>query len=527
MNRRTVLKDTLLYQDAFSKPARSDILIHNGVIEGIFQAGQSPDPGPGAEALSLANAVIIPGIYDAHLHLLKYALSLEYVDCDTTTIEECIQRIRLKTAGTEPGSWIIGHGWDHNRWGRYGHRTELDLVSKSHPVYLTSRSLHSAWVNSFALKLAGITSTSPNPPGGSFERDTTGAPSGILLEKAVQLVAEYIPAPDVDTAADLIARSQAGLWKFGLVGVHNFDRQLSFRALQTLRGRGLLGIRVLQGIPLEAFEQVIDTGIQEGLGDEWLKIGAVKVFMDGALGPHTAAMLEPYLNNADGRGFLLTEEEELLNILLKAQRSGLSLAIHAIGDLANRTALNAIERAAATKIGVSEKMHRLEHAQLLDPADLPRLAALHTAASMQPIHATSDMQMAELLWGSRCETAYAWRSLLDCKTNLLFGSDAPVESPDPFVGMHAAVTRLHADGSPGGMGWIPGQRISLPEALHAYTAVPASFHHSRMLSGTLQSGHAADLVALPQDPFRTEPANLKSIHPIGTMVGGEWRYRTF
>ncbi|MBN1265335.1 MAG: amidohydrolase [Anaerolineales bacterium] len=529
MNKPIILKDAVVYRSAQSKPSKDWIVIHDGVIQAIFPEGEADVFDLNGEVLSLAGYTILPGLYDSHIHLLQYSQSLDYVNCDTKTLDECLQRIKQKADSTEPGSWIIGHGWDQNLWTRSGTKEDLDIISMQHPIFLTSRSLHSAWINSYAFRLAGIDQSTTDPDGGVIVRSCSGELTGILLEKATALISDIIPAPDPHNAAELIQRGQQELWQFGLVGVHNFDRQLSFRSLQILQQRGDLGLRVLQSIPLEALPSAQEVGLRQGFGNDWLKIGSVKLFMDGALGPHTAAMNAPYENEPNNTGVLLMDEEQLIEILKQSHSAALPLAIHAIGDLANHTALNAIQKARSMhKEGLSPYLtHRIEHAQLLNENDYARFQTLNITASMQPVHATSDMHMAQQNWGQRSKNSYAWRSLLNAGAELLFGSDAPVESPNPFLGIHAAVTRRRADGSPDTNGWIPEQCLEIAEAIHAYTRVPARYFHSNRLWGTLEPFSAADLVVLKQDPYKVQAHSIKDITPAGTMVAGQWRFRTF
>jgi len=529
MSSRVILKDANVYRSSISMATKECIVVNDGYIEAIIPEGDSSLIEYSGSELSLDGLTILPGLYDSHIHILQYSQSIDYVDCDTPSLNECLGRVRDKTKTTETGSWIIGHGWDQNRWARLGTRDDLDNVSEHHPIFLTSRSLHSAWVNSKALSLARIDQSTPDPEGGIILRTNSNLPTGILLEKAVDIVSNIIPAPSTEDAAELIKIGQQRLWQFGLVGVHNYDRKLSFQALQLLHRRGELGLRILQSLPLDSLPSALSIGLQQGIGDEWLKIGSVKLFMDGALGPHTAAMQSPYENEPENSGVLLINKDELISILRTADAANLPLSIHAIGDLANRVVLDAIEQYYDTSDSPQPKgsMHRIEHAQLLRPEDISRFSTLNVAASMQPLHATSDMAMAEENWGTRCKYAYAWKSLLQADAVLLFGSDAPVESPNPFLGIHAAVTRRRIDGSPDENGWIPAQKLSLSDALHAYTQAPSEFYVSRKLKGILEPTLPADLIVLKEDPFKVQPHELKDISPSGTMVGGKWRYRTF
>ncbi len=510
------------------RPLAEALAIRQGKIIAVGRAEEvEPLAGRETQIAQLSGRTVLPGLIDAHIHLEAYARAIHQVDCATSTVEECLGRIKAAAADTPEGLWIQGHGWDQNRWGRYGTLQELDSASPDRPVFLTAKSLHAARVNSAALRAAGIGPETPDPPGGRIGRDDQGRPNGLLFEEAVSLVRQHLPEPSAEQLVGLLEEAQAKLWGYGLTGVHDFDGARCFQALQILRQQGRLGLRVVKNIPVALLEHALALGLRTGFGDEWLRIGSVKVFADGALGPRTAAMLEPYLEEPENRGMLLIDAEGLLEIGVRAVNGGFPLTVHAIGDRANHEVLNALEalRAYEQEHGLPSLSHRVEHLQRLHPEDLPRVAALHVYASMQPIHATSDMAMADRYWGpERVKTAYAWRSLLDTGATLVFGSDAPVESPNPFWGLHAAVTRRRHDGSPGPEGWVPEQRVTLAEALAAYTIAPHELMGPDRRLGRLAPGYLADLIVLEVDPFAIPVDALKDLRPLSTMVGGRWRW---
>jgi predicted amidohydrolase YtcJ len=501
----------------------------------------------------LGGRVIIPGLTDAHIHLQSYALSLQKVDCETPTRAECLRRVAERVRRTPVGEWILGHGWNQNEWdepltpasspkmgeggtvvpeGNFPSAADLDAISLHHPIYLTAKSLHAAWANNAALKIAGITAQTPNPAEGHILRAMDGNPSGILLENAMSLVARLLPQPSVDRIAEAIKAAQPRLWQVGLTAVHDFDRQTCFAALQILHSRGELGLRVVKSIPLEDLPFAVGLGLRSGFGDDLLRIGSVKAFADGALGPHTAAMFQPYEGESTNRGMLLLDGEALFDQGRLAVENGLSLAVHAIGDRANHEVLAGFaqlrdfERSIQNPQSASRNLlrHRIEHVQLIHPDDDHRLAESGIIASMQPIHAPSDMLMADRFWGDRAANAYAWRTLLKHGTRLAFGSDAPVESPNPFWGLHAAVTRQRSNGSPGAQGWYPAQRLSIEEALHGFTAGAAYAANMECRLGKLAPGYLADLLVLDTDPFTCTAEQLRQIHPVATMVAGEWKW---
>ena len=485
-----------------------------------------------AELLDAGNFTIIPGLIDAHIHLEQYALSLQKVDCETTTRRECLRRIEERAAGTQPGDWILGHGWNQNNWpDGFGSAEELDRVAPDHPVYLTAKSLHAAWANSPALSAAGITLDSLDPAGGSIQRTPSGQPSGILYESAMQLVARAIPQLSPEQRIAAIQSAISRLSSVGLTAIHDFDQRDCFVALQGLHNRGELNIRVLKSIPLVDLPHASALGLHTGFGNHLLRIGNVKIFTDGALGPRTAAMLQPYDTDPENLGLLTLDARALLEIGYQAVQSGFSLAVHAIGDRANREVLDAFTQLKTHPRSdgglqlAPPLRHRIEHVQLIHPADTARLAALGVIASMQPLHATSDMDMADKFWGTRSANAYAWSSLSKQGAVLAFGSDAPVESPDPFAGLYAAVTRRRADGAPGPDGWYAEQRLSIQQALQAYTFGPAYAAGLENQQGRLSPGYLADLVLLEHDPFHCDASQLIQICPTATMLGGKWIYQ--
>lgn len=484
--------------------------------------------GPETEVVDLEGQTVLPGLADSHLHLSWFALGLQQVDLTgTASREEMLARVAERAAVTPVGEWILGRGWNQEEWPdrRFPTAAELDSVAPGHPVLLVAKSGHALVANTRAMEQAGIVPETPDPPGGHIVRDESGRPTGLFLEEAMRLVQDAVPRPDGRTLTQILPAALEHLSRLGLTAVHDMGDLTALEACQRLREDGApLPLRVVFYLPLEALEHARALRLRSGLGDDFLRIGGVKVFADGALGPRTAAMLEPYIGEPDNRGILTLEPEELKEIVRRAAGSGLALAVHAIGDRANRLVLDAY--AALPSEDRVRLRHRMEHVQLLHPDDVGRLAALGIVASMQPIHAVQDAPMADRYWGaSRCATAYAWRALLDAGTVLAFGSDCPVESPNPFLGIHAAVTRSRPDGYGGPEGWVPSQRITVEEAVRAYTwgAAYAAGMEARL--GTLAPGKLADLVILDQDVFAVEPPLIPQTRVLGTMVGGRWVYR--
>jgi predicted amidohydrolase YtcJ len=310
----------------------------------------------------------------------------------------------------------------------------------------------------------------------------------------------------------------------GITGIHNMEAAPALRAFQELRRRGEWKLRVLQQIPEVDMDDAIALGIQSGYGDDWIRFGAVKIFADGSLGARSALMVDPYEGEPHNRGIAVSTAEHLKMQVMKAARAGLAVHIHAIGDQANRNVLDAIEATRRAGVGLHLR-HRIEHAQVLHPDDLPRFAALQVIPSMQPIHCTQDIVLADRHWGERSRLAYAWSSLLSSGAVLAFGSDAPVETPDVLQGIYAAVTRRRGDGYPGPEGWWPEECVSVEEALYAYTLGAAYAGGEEASKGSLTPGKLADLTVLEQDIFTLAAHQLPTTQVSATMVGGEFVYR--
>lgn len=525
-----VIHNAQVYTQNPSQPVAEAIAIDRGRIIAVGSGDEILSAFSLAERLDVEKHAIIPGLTDAHIHLEEYALSIQKVDCETATRSECLRRVAERVSSTSPGEWILGHGWNQNNWEEsYGTAALLDAIAPNHPVYLTHKSLHSAWANSAALRRAGITHDTPDPAGGRIGRLPNGEPDGILFESATNLLEAILPESSLEQVVKAIRESIPILNGMGLTGIHDFDGPRCFAALQVLHADYSLKLRVLNNIRFENLSHAVELGLRTGFGDDWLRIGSVKMFADGALGPHTAAMLQPYDDEPANIGILMMDGETFFEHGRMAVENGISLAVHAIGDRANReiligyAKLRAYERNLLQNI-TNKFRHRIEHVQVVHPDDLPRFSQLKLIASMQPIHATSDMHMADRFWGNRSEYAYAWRSLLDHQVPLVFGSDAPVESPNPFWGIHAAVTRQRADGSPSLQGWYPKQRLRVEEAIHGYTTGAAFAAGMEDYLAKLAPGYLADLLVLDENPYSCESDSLLNIKPLATMVGGEWVY---
>lgn len=505
------------------------ILIEEDRIAGVGALRElEAAAAPSTERIHLGGRTVLPGLCDAHFHFEKFARAQEVLDCETDTREECLRRVGARAAETTAGEWILGHGWNQNDWDRFGTAQDLDEVAPENPVYLTAKSLHASWANSYALRESGIDEHTLDPERGTIQRDASGIPTGILFEAGMKLVSEKITPPSVYDLAAVMLSTQEKLWRMGVTALHDFDGACCFQALQLLHEERQLGLRVVKNILDKDLEHALALGLRSGFGDEWLRIGNIKFFADGALGPHTAAMFAPYADEPDNTGILLLDQEQIFEAATTCVENGLAIAVHAIGDRANHEVLQAFERLRQYERarGLPANRHRMEHLQVMNPDDLQRPAELDILASMQPVHAVSDMNAANRYWGDRVKFAYAWHSQLDAGAKLVFGSDAPVESPNPFLGLHAAVTRRRSDGTPE-EGWVPEQRIPLREAFLGYTSGAAYAAWLESELGKLTPGYLADLIILDQDPFEIDAHELAEILPVGTIVGGMWRYRVF
>lgn len=526
-----VLRNANIYTLDAALPKAGALALESGRIVAVGTEQQILDGISRQDTVvDLAGMTVMPGLVDAHFHLETYAFSLQFVDCEVDDRSEVLRRVAERARRLKPGEWVLGHGWNQNNWPEgFGTKELLDAAAPDNPVWLTAKSLHAGWASSEALRIANVGPSSPEPMNGRIGRDPNGSPDGILFESAMNLIDKVLPDPTVEDAAQTILAAQESLWKVGLTGVHDFDRQRCFGALQILDGEDRLGLRVLKSIPWEALDSAADVELRAGFGSDFLRIGQVKGFSDGALGPHTAAMLQGYEDEPSNRGILMLDAEEVFEKGRLAVEHGLSLAIHAIGDRAIHEILEAYEHlrryereSLQGRLPAKGFRHRIEHVQVIHPDDAGRLAALGVIASMQPVHVVSDMLMADKCWGKRAALSYALKTQIDHGAHFAFGSDAPVESPNPFWGLHAAVTRRRRDGTPGPEGWYPEQKLSFVQALEGFTSGAAYAAGLEDRQGKLKPGYYADLIVLERDPFSIAPDELYKILPVRTMVNGQW-----
>jgi hypothetical protein len=489
------------------------------VAEGRFVDIGRAAPAGDTRAIDLDGRLVVPGFWDAHAHLAYTGMAMAQVQLKgARSIAEVQRLVRDRVEASAPDAWVEGAGWDQNDWPdpRFPSRHDLDLVSPRNPVVLVHTSGHCSWVNSAALRAANIDAQTGSPEGGAIPPGDDGLPAGILFDRAMDLVSAAIPSRGPGYRTDAILRAAAHAHSLGIVGVHAMDvGPGELAALRALHGGGRLRLRVRAF--LSARDESLWDGMRTGDGDEWLRIGGVKWFADGALGSLTAWMEEPY-EHEGGRGFPLQPVDELEAAVRRALAAGLAPAIHAIGDRANREVLDLLERVAAL---APELPRRIEHAQLLGSGMARRFAGLAVTASVQPIHATQDMAKVDREWGARGRYAYPFRSLLAAGVNLAFGSDTPVETMDPLAGLRAAVNRQRDDGHPPG-GWYPSERLTVEQALAAYTSDAATAVREP-LAGRIASGYAADCVILSHN-FVEDPALLSAAMVDMTVIGGEVVY---
>jgi predicted amidohydrolase YtcJ len=489
---------------------------NGGIIRAVGDAPELSRLVPtGTPTFEFPQALVTPGFVDSHTHFVMWAIGRGLVQLTgTKSREEALGRV----AGAAPvDGWILGQGWDANSWESPPTRWALDKVGKG-PICLDSLDVHAVWVNSAALEAAGITRETPDPFGGRIVRDSSGEPTGLLLERAVELVGRILPPPSSDRVLRAVADAQGEALRLGVTGIHNVEGPEAFQAFAVLEAQDALHVRVLFHHPVADLEHLVQTGVRSGLGSSWLTHGGIKMFLDGSLGSRTAWMLKPYEGTRD-RGMPITELATATQATRMAAEHGLACVVHAIGDAAVRRALDLLENLPAA--GVS---HRIEHFQCVHPHDITRAARAGIVLSMQPAHLLTDIPLAERHWGRRSEGAYAFRTLLGKGSLIAFGSDTPVASIDPRQGVFAAMERRQLEtGSPR---WVPRERLDFLSAIHAYTRAAALAGGAGDRRGKLAPGLDADLVVW-QDGEGAERGDGSAFlaAKVGlTVVGGRIMY---
>jgi predicted amidohydrolase YtcJ len=486
--------------------------------------------GAGTEVLDLGGKLVLPGFNDAHVHFFSGGENLASVQLrDAKSEDEFRKRIAEFAAKQPPGRWITGGDWDHENWtpARLPTRQSIDAVSAGHPVFVNRLDGHMALANSQALQLAGITRDTPDPPGGTIVRDAAGEPTGVLKDAAMERMERAIPAPSEDQIADAVRAAMRYAAENGVTSVQDMSAAPEIlRVYQALLARGELTVRISGHQPLATWQRLAAVGLHADFGGEKLHIGALKGFADGSLGSTTALFFEPYLDAPNTSGLANSEmipESKMQTHILDADRAGLQIAVHAIGDKANHMVLGMYEEAARQN-GARDRRFRIEHAQHLRMDDIPRFGKLHVIASMQPYHCIDDGRWAEKRIGpERAKGTYAFRSLLDSGAVLAFGSDWDVAPMQPLMGIYAAATRRTLDGKHPN-GWAPEQKITVAEAIRAYTMGSAYASFDDKIKGSIEPGKLADMVVVSDDILRIPAVEIEKTRVETTVFDGKVIY---
>jgi predicted amidohydrolase YtcJ len=506
------------------------LAIKDGKIVAIGDTSELNAKYQGIEMLDLEGRTVIPGLIDAHGHVMGLGYRAAQVNLEgTRSVQEALDRVKAYAENNPDADWILGRGWNQVLWAENAFPTgaDLDAISDGRPIYLTRVDGHAAWANSVALGMSGISRETVDPQGGLIIRDRRGDPTGILIDNAMNIVDSVVPSPDSTETMTALIKALEELRSLGITSTH--DAGVSYPTYQLYKNaadQGLLKTRIygmISGVGND-FDQIAADGLLKNYLNDFLSVRSVKLYGDGALGSRGAAMIHPYHDEPSNSGLLFYGPDSLSMMIGKAVQKGYQVNVHAIGDAANRVALDAYQMVQDSIPSSRELRHRIEHAQIIAPEDFDRFVSLNIIASMQPVHATSDMNMAEDRVGSeRILGGYAWQTFLDKGVVLASGSDYPVENANPFHGLYAAVTRSDTLGNPLG-GWYPEQKLSRVQALRSFTIDAAYAGHQEQVLGTLETGKWADFIVIDQDYFSIPESDIWRIKVLQTFVAGKRVY---
>ncbi|WP_176591320.1 amidohydrolase [Sphingobium sp. EM0848] len=476
--------------------------------------------------LDAGGKTLIPGLIDAHGHVMAYGLSLITLDLSgTTSLAEAQAKIRDYAAANPGRKWIIGTGWNQELWGlgRFPTAAELDSAVSDVPVWLERVDGHAGWANSLAIKAANVTAATKAPSGGRIEM-AGGKPAGVFVDKAMDLVTKVMPPPAPKDRDIALEKAQQALLRQGITGIADMGTSIEdWQAFRRSADRGALRVRIISyAYGLDNMALIAGPEPTPWLSDDHLRMGGIKLILDGALGSRGAWLKADYADAPGQRGLSMIPSTQLRNIMSRAAMDNFQIAVHAIGDAANSEVLDAIQELGETYKG--DRRWRIEHAQIVDPAELPRFGQFGIVASMQPVHETSDWRMATARLGeARLKGAYAWKAMLDNRVPLAFGSDVPVESPNPFLGIAAAMSREDASGQPAG-GWMPEQRVSFEAALDGFTRQAAYAGFAEKRFGSLVPGQRADFLLIDRDISLSSASDIRATQVLETWIGGKRVY---
>lgn len=515
-----------IYTGDTENPHAEAIGIKNGKIAVI---GTNNDvmghATPETKIIELPGKLVTPGLVDSHLHFVSLGIHLQRIDLrGTESLDVCKSKIRAAAANAPKGKWIIARGWNNYKWADQTNPTKFDLdeIAPDNPVMMTRVCGHSAVINTCALELCGINKDTIAPSGGKLGRLSTGEPDGIIYE-TLDMVFDKIPPLTEEEMKNAVLGAQTELLKYGITGVHSMEGLSEWQAVHDLHGDDLLKIRIYTVFPEEELEKVVDLKLTETTRSDKFSYGHCKLFADGSLGASTALTHEAYASDPDQFGLAFLTQDELVEKITKAYDLGFNVAVHAIGDkaLSNTISAIAMARKKTKNLEALTKSDRIEHVQLFKDDDLKRMKALGILASVQPVFLSTDWELAEKQWGlGRCERAYAWKTIQEMEIPMQFGSDSPVESPNPMLGIHAAYTRQTPLEKPDN-GWFPDQKLTLETILRGFTLQPAITSGTESVSGTLSVGKFADMTVFSKNLFKTPASEWLGNNVDMTIVSGE------